>query len=177
MKAKIIVNQQIYLDQLLIRDLPVLQQNINNYEIYKNTLNIPYPYTTQDAEFWFNQTNKLNKKYGVNTNWVIRNKEGELIGGIGNMLKYGVDAHKDEIGYWLAKPYWGKGIMTEVVKKYVTYLFKTTSIIRIEATIFARNKASEQVLLKSGFGLEGNLRKSYLKDGEYLDGKLYTIIR
>lgn len=50
-------------------------------------------------------------------------------------------------------------------------------LIRLEAEVFAWNEPSGKVLIKNGFTLEARCKKSYLKDGELVDGLLYVIIR
>ena len=47
----------------------------------------------------------------------------------------------------------------------------------ITAHVFQFNLASARVLEKNGFVFEGNLRKHYLKNGRFIDGKLYSLVR
>ena len=86
-------------------------------------------------------------------------------------------SHRAEIGYWLAKPYWNRGIMTAVVKKVCQYGFKEFGLVKITAHVFATNPASGRVLEKCGFEQEGFLKKHYLKDGRYLDAGLYGLVK
>ncbi len=82
--------------------------------------------------------------------------------------KYGIHSHKDEIGYWLGKPFWNKGIMTDVIKKICSIGFNNFNLIRIEATVFTYNIPSKKVLEKAGFMPEGTLRKFYKKDQKFI---------
>ena len=85
--------------------------------------------------------------------------------------------YRDLFGYWLAEPYWGKGIMTEVVKAFTKYCFENENLYRLEATVFQYNSGSMRVLGKAGFEKEGCLKKAYLKNGEFIDGLLYAKIK
>jgi [ribosomal protein S5]-alanine N-acetyltransferase len=86
-------------------------------------------------------------------------------------------SHRAEIGYWLAKPYWGQGIMTAIVRRLCEFAFAELSLVKIEAHVFAGNAASARVLEKCGFVQEGYLRKQYVKDGKYLDAKLFALVK
>jgi RimJ/RimL family protein N-acetyltransferase len=117
------------------------------------------------------------KETGVLKNWSIKlKKTDELIGGISFQNKYGDFSFKDEIGYWLARPFWNKGIMSGVVKKVCTLGFSVFNLRRIEATVFTNNTASHNVLLKAGFVLEGTLKDYCLKDEIFIDANIYAII-
>ena len=84
-------------------------------------------------------------------------------------MKYKRSLKKDEIGYWLARPYWNKGIMTKVVNKLCEIGFGKFGLMRIEATVFIHNAASCRVLEKGGFKKEGIYRKSVKKGNMLID--------
>ena len=88
-----------------------------------------------------------------------------------------VHRYTAEMGYYIAEPYWGKGIMTEAVSQMCAYIFEHTDIVRIFAEPYAHNSASCRVLEKSGFQFEGVLRQNAIKNGQSLDMKMYAIIR
>lgn len=177
MEAIIFVNDHIHLTPYRLSDKHNLIQYISDPEIHRNTLAIPYPYTQSDADEWLDLTHREVEKFGLHANWVIRNEKGRLIGCIGRQMLYGSAGHTDEVGYWLARSYWGMGIMTEVVKVFCDYWFEQGTIIRFTAAVFAHNQASARVLEKAGFEREGYLRKHYYKNGEYLDGILYAKLK
>ena len=168
------VSHGIYLTQITESDKPSLIKYINDPEIYKYTLKIPHPYLEKDAELWINFVEKSRIEEGILKHWAVKNKTDELIGGIGFHSKYEKHSHKDEIGYWLGKPFWNNGIMTDVVKKICTIGFSEFNLTRIEATVFVNNDASKRVLEKSGFRREGTLKNYHYKDGELLDVDLYA---
>lgn len=171
------VNEAVHLTPYRLSDKNDLIKHINDAEITRNTLAIPFPYLEKDADEWLKLTLQEEERFGTYANWVIRNKQGELIGCIGRQMLYGKDSHTDEIGYWLARAYWGKGIMTEVVKAFCEYWFQNSPLIRCTAAVFAFNTASARVLEKAGFQKEGYLRKHYAKDGQFLDGILYAKLK
>ena len=155
-------------------DQPALVEHLREKQIYDQTLAIPHPYTQRDADWWIEHNLEATRAQGGRSvNWAIRKKDGALIGGIGFLdLKIG-QCFKGELGYWLAKPYWGQGIMTEAARKSTAYAFREFGLVRVTANVFVTNLGSARVLEKSGFQLEGVLRSHYKKDGKIFDGKLY----
>jgi RimJ/RimL family protein N-acetyltransferase len=172
------INNQITLAPFRPEDKPALLRYLNDPVLYANTLKVPHPYTSLDADEWLLLVDAEKEAPGGVANWSIRHREHGLIGGIGCFLKTGLDGHLDEIGYWLAEPFRGQGIMTEIVRFYTQWLFDCRpALVRIEAGVFAHNPASERVLEKAGFEREGFLRKLHLKNGVHLDGILMAKIR
>lgn len=159
------------------QDIPAFVEHFREKEIYDNTLLIPFPYTQADGRWFVNFCRETENESGHALNFAIRNEEGFLIGGAGfhGRNTHPVSAHRDEIGYWLAKPYWNKGIMSQVIPALLDYGRSVRKISRFEAMIFAGNIASEKVLLKCGFKEEGFLKNVYLKDGKLIDAKLLAL--
>jgi RimJ/RimL family protein N-acetyltransferase len=154
-----------------------LVRYLNDYEIYRQTLRIPFPYTDADAEQWFEIVAAATRQQKQPVNWAIRHAQHGLIGGIGfDGLRIG-QSHRAEIGYWLARPYWGQGIMTSVVLRVCQHGFAELQLQKITAHVFATNAASARVLQKCGFQQEGHLRRHYLKDRKLIDAILYAKLR
>lgn len=174
---KILVDDSVYLDEPSKRDKDNLIKFLSDREIYNNTLRLPFPYTPKDADWWFRFVKENKKRSGLNLNFAIRTKDKQLIGGISYHMKYGLTSHKDEIGYWLARDYWNKGIMSRVVSSFCQYGFDSLHLRRIEATVFEHNLSSCRVLEKCGFLYEGTLKKYYIKDGNLIDVRLYAITK
>lgn len=171
------LNDGYYLDEIKRSDKAAYIEHFKVRQIYEQTLNIPFPYGEAEAEFWFNMLEELKAKRSKVLNYAIREPGGRLIGAIGfSDFEIGKD-HKAEVGYWLAKPFWGKGIVADALKVMVDWAFIELKLIRITAHIFAFNSGSQRVLEKNGFVYEGTLKKHYRKDGKFLDGKLFALVR
>ena len=169
------INDLYYLTEMRVSDKPALLLYMNDEVLYNNTLRIPSPYTEGDADAFLKICRQTEREYDQIINWAIRNANDELIGGIGRfMASEKTTKHKDEIGYWLAKPLRGQGIMTEIVKGYCDYLMRIYGLIRIEAIVFPHNLGSMKVLEKAGFEREGYGKKFQIKNGAPLDAVLYA---
>ncbi len=101
--------------------------------------------------------------------------DGEAVGGIGVMMQTDIHRKNAELGYWLAEPFWGKGIVSRAIPMIVDEAFETLDINRIFAKPFHTNTASHRVLEKSGFQHEAKLDKAVIKNGEFLDEYIYAI--
>ena len=82
-----------------------------------------------------------------------------------------------EIGYWLGKKYWGKGIMREAVKLILQFGFKKLKLERIYAKVLHPNVASAKLLEKSGLRYEGRLRRATLRRGRWYDDLCFGILK
>ncbi|MEL6866542.1 MAG: GNAT family protein [Bacteroidota bacterium] len=171
------ISNKISLTEYRSTDAPSLVQYLSNEKIYRNTLKIPRPYTLKDAETWLHEVARIVKKNEAQTEFVIRNTAGELMGAMGLMFNHGRYAHKAAIGYWLAEPFWNKGIMTAALQVFTDHCFAQFDLMRIEAYVFNHNAASARVLEKLGFEREGLLRKCNKKENGYIDSYLYAKVR
>lgn len=100
----------------------------------------------------------------------------EAAGGIGFTPGSDVERYSAEIGYWLAEPFWGRGITTEAVQLVSGYAFQTCNMLRLFALPFADNERSNRVLEKAGYAREATLRASSVKNGEPRDQALYALV-
>ncbi len=151
-----------------------LIKHINNKEIARNTLRIPYPYTLKDARSWIAHNVKIDRKRKKTEIHFAIDINGKVVGAIG---LHDIEGHQAEIGYWLGKQYSGEGIMTSAVKLVSKYAFSQLGLARIYAFVFLWNKASASVLEKAGFKYEGRLRKSALKEGKFKDSLLFAKVK
>ena len=174
---KIVVNNQIHLSEFRPSDKSALIEVLNDQDIYDRTFRIPYPYTDADAEAFLARVAKANEQQGQAAHFAIRTGDDALIGGCGlNDFEVG-KSHRAEVGYWLAKPFWGRGIMTAVVQRVCQHALEKFGLVKITAHVVTHNPASARVLEKCGFVQEGLLRKHFLKDGKFIDVKLFGLLR
>lgn len=165
----------ITLSQITRADKPAYLKHLNVSDIFRRNLAMmPHPYTELDADWWI--TRALGETVAVNRSraWGIR-ENGELIGGIG--LQDMVIGDIAEMGYWIAIPWWGRGLMTRIVRKLCDDAFERYQLRKIDAGAYGTNPASCRVLEKAGFTREAVRRKHVLKDGIELDVIRYGLLR
>lgn len=77
----------------------------------------------------------------------------------------------------MSEDYWGKGMMTTVVKEFCRFLFENYDIIRIDSGACAENIGSRRVLEKVSFKFEGLHEKSVYKNGRMMDTVTYALLK
>jgi ribosomal-protein-alanine N-acetyltransferase len=82
-----------------------------------------------------------------------------------------------EMGYAIAEPYWGQGLIVEAGTALIRFVFTEYAVERLQARVIAGNDASERVLAKLGFTREGVLRSSLFRRGRSHDLIMYSLLR
>ena len=155
-------------------DCQRLAQLANNPNVSINLRDVfPYSYTLDDAKAWIA---RCEANHGGPTQFAIE-LEGQLVGGIGFEAQPGVYRICADIGYWVAEPYWGRGIATVAVIEASRRAFRDFAFERLQARVFAWNPASMRALEKAGYQLEGRMRRSVIKDGQIIDSVIYARLR
>jgi RimJ/RimL family protein N-acetyltransferase len=154
--------------------LEALVQHANNRKIWLNVKDrFPHPYTVHAAEAWIG-INQANMGHPVAFAIEL---DGALVGGAGIELRDDIHRRTGEIGYWVAEPYWGRGIGTAAARFIADYAFAAFPLARLEAGVFSWNPAAARVLEKAGFAQEARLRDAVTKDGRTGDLLLYARLR
>lgn len=166
-------------NRLLLRlfqksDAGAVTKLCNNYNIYKNTLYLPYPYQLKDALSWIEQHHNnldANKLY----EFAVTDKESrELYGAIA--LSNNQKSNNGEMAYWIGEEYWGNGYATEAGLAIVQFAFEEKKYHKVFARHFNSNPASGRVLQKLGMKKEGILIEHVKKENQYEDLVYYGIV-
>ena len=102
---------------------------------------------------------------------------GEAVGSIQLTRQGNIHRRTAELGYYVVRRLWGRGVCTEAVRQICRFAFAETDLLRVYAEPFADNAASCRVLEKAGFRLEGVMRHSAVKNGVVRDMRLYSLLR
>jgi RimJ/RimL family protein N-acetyltransferase len=133
---------------------------IGDYDVCKWLSSVPHPYTEQDARDWV-ATNR-----GLTARGEIIDRIIDLNGAIGAIglaqIKTIEGGAIAEFGYWLAKPHWGKGLMTEAGRAFLAYAFEDLGFAGLKSGHFKENYRSGRVLAKLGFRYVGEGQKHCL---------------
>lgn len=135
---------------------------------------LPYPYTESDAAQYIEAMLSADAN---NTFAYAVAADGRVIGSIGAFRQSNIHFRTAELGYYIAEEYWGRGIMTDAVRRLCSWIFNNTDILRIYAEPFAENTGSRRVLEKAGFQCEGLMRCNAVKNGRVRDMALYALIK
>lgn len=153
-------------------DAESISRYANNHNIWINLRDaFPHPYSLKDAREYI----RVVRQRPPETSFAIAVND-EAVGSIGFVLRHDVERVSAEIGYWLAEPFWGRGITSDALSAVTAYAVQTHQLTRIFAVPFAWNAASCRVLEKAGYVLEARLRRSAIKNGAMTDQLQYAFI-
>lgn len=101
--------------------------------------------------------------------------DGSIAGGIYLRLKW-LD-RTAEVGYWLAREFQGRGIVTAAVRAATEHVLVELQMNRVEILCASGNSKSSAIPKRLGFTLEGTLRQALHLSGRYLDLEVYSMLR
>jgi len=125
-------------------DAPRVAALVGDYEVSRWTSNIPHPYVIHDASAWieFTESDATRHPYAVEVAEEV----------VACVSYWPHEAGGTEVGYWVGKEHWGKGIATDALKMLLAIeSFPNTE--RIVAKVMDGNFGSARVLEKCGFSL------------------------
>lgn len=165
----------IFLRDLTFEDASQIDAFASDIEVAQSTLTIPHPYPRGSAKEFIHFALDA-KKSGILVIYAIIEKETNQLIGIIN-LKIHPTYQRGELGYWVAKKYWGKGYGTEAAKSLLQYGFEVMKLHKIFAQAFSSNVGSYKIMEKIGLHYEGTLKEHVCRDGQYHDLVVYGLLR
>jgi RimJ/RimL family protein N-acetyltransferase len=154
-------------------DAPALARHADDAEVWRWMNDaFPHPYTLGIAEHWIRQGHL---DFGGD-HWAI-DVEGQSVGGCGIHPLDGAQRCVAEVGWWLGRAFWGRGVGSRAARAIVARAFDDPQIARVVAPIFAGNERSMAVARKAGLALEAVQRQSMIKAGRVIDCHLHVAVR
>ncbi|WP_226683027.1 GNAT family N-acetyltransferase [Sutcliffiella horikoshii] len=166
--------ERLLLRRLKLEDARRVEELASDYELAKTTLNVPHPYPVGSAAD-FIQSMWAAEEKGLVVFAVVE-KESESLVGIIN-IKQTLAFKRGELGYWIGRPYWGKGYGTEAARAMVAYGFDTLRLNKVFAGAFVDNPGSWRIMEKVGLKHEGTWRQHAMRDGKFVDLAYYGLLR
>jgi ribosomal-protein-alanine N-acetyltransferase len=109
--------------------------------------------------------------------WAVTLQDGKQVLGLFGLHDWSKYHRRAEVGYDLARAWWGRGIGSEAVRAIVRFGFERMNLNRIYAGTIADNHESVRLLEKIGFQREGTRRKhSWEEDGTFHDSAMYGLL-
>jgi ribosomal-protein-alanine N-acetyltransferase len=158
-----------------LADAPAVRRLAGEWAVADTTLSIPHPYDEGVAEAWIASLADQYARREQAVFAITENQTETLVGAIGLVLR--APHHRAELGYWVGRPYWGRGYATEAAAAVIAFGFAELSLNRIHACHFARNPASGRVLAKAGMRREGVSRQHVRRWDRFEDLVQYGILR
>ncbi|MYN47034.1 GNAT family N-acetyltransferase [Pseudoduganella sp. FT93W] len=112
---------------------------------------------------------------GSSLRWALVNQDHAVVGVV-TLYHFDRQNARCDVGYMLARPYWGQRYMQEALAAVFDYGFGPLALHRIEADIHPDNAASVRLLQSLHFRLEGHLRERWFVAGEISDSLILGLL-
>ena len=141
-------------DRLVLRapvkaDASAICELANDFSVAGQLATMPYPYRPADAEAFLARPVEWRRE----PRFAVEHRQFGLIG----MLGFDEKAGRLEVGYWIGRPFWGRGYATEALSAALRWVKGDWRRNVVWAGHFADNRASGQVLVKAGFLYTGEV--------------------
>ena len=137
---------------------------------------IPHPYTRQHAIDFLEMATEDRRTLSSLHCGIAHKETDEIIGMVG-LNTINKTHNRAEIGYWLAKPFWGQGFMFDAVNLLTQYSFEKLNLIRLYAHVDPDNIGSWKLLEKAGYEREGLLKKFLCIRDKMYNNYLYAKVK
>ena len=155
-------------------DAPAIVEALSDAGVTDNLRDgLPKPYTEADARDYIAYA----RTAGEGACAFAIDAGGEAVGSIQLTRQGNIHRRTAELGYYVVRRLWGRGVCTEAVRQICRFAFAETDLLRVYAEPFADNAASCRVLEKAGFALEGVMRCGIWKNGRLRDYCMYALLR
>lgn len=161
------------LKEIQDKDIENIHKGLSNPEITKyygvhfDTLE-----DTKEQMEWYRNLKK--NETGI---WYGIYNENDKFCGAGGFNDVNKEHQKAEIGLWLLKDFWGKGIMKQIMPKLFKIGFNNLNLNRIEGFVDSKNTKCKNALEKINFTYEGTMRENEIKNNEKIDVDFYAILK
>ena len=137
-------------------DLPRVVELMGDWDVARWLSVVPYPYGMKEAHEFYRRMAAALARGAPEYFLLHRKSDGAQLGAVGlHPPRENPQPGHMTIGYWLGKPYWGQGYMTEAVQPVIDFAFHRQNSDRLSADADPDNYASQNVLRKAGFACLG----------------------
>jgi RimJ/RimL family protein N-acetyltransferase len=127
-------------------DAVAMAEGLSDLDVAQNLIAVPHPYTIDDARGFLTGP-------GASPHMLAAAIEVE--GVFAGSVSIDAQGGRPELGYWLAKPFWGRGIGQAAARAHVDLVFSATDLDALVSGHFVDNAASAAILAKLGFRRTG----------------------
>ena len=135
----------------------------------------PPPTTVEGFERFIHWTLER-RRAGGNATFAVTVRDFETAIGVFQLRELEPGFSTAEWGFAIGAPFWGTGVFNEGAWLVTSFAFETLKVRRLEARAAVQNGRGNGALRKLGAVQEGLLKRSFLRNGEYLDERLWTIL-
>jgi ribosomal-protein-alanine N-acetyltransferase len=172
-KLPVLTGSMVTLRELRLSDAPSLLSMLSTEEVARFIS--PPPTTIEGFERFIAWTHR-ERAVGAYVCFAVVPHGMDTAVGIFQVRQLDPGFSTAEWGFAIGSPFWGTGVFVDGAKMVIDFTFEVIGSHRLEARAAVPNGRGNGALRKMGASQEGVLRKSFLRDGEYLDQTLWTIV-
>ena len=163
-----------YLKEIVPSDIENIHRGLSDPEITRYyAVHFETLEDTKEQMEWYSNL----KKEGTGIWWGIYSKSDNQFCGAGGFNGLEKQHKKAEVGLWLLKEHWGKGILKMVMPQLFEQGFTVLGLNRIEGFVANDNTKCKKALEKINFSYEGTMRECEIKNGEKISVDIYSILK
>jgi len=158
-------------NRLLLRPLEpgddvALAAYLGDVDVARWLVRVPHPFTIGDANDFIDQS-RLTGEAGTAATlaMVMRGNDDMHLSGV--VALHSLDT-EPEVGFWLGRPFWGRGLMSEAVEALLDWAFDSLDLDTVIAGAFEGNHASLAIQARQGFEITGMSRRLSLVEARLL---------
>lgn len=169
----VLTGKQVVLRELRLTDAPSLLAMLTTDEVTRFIS--PPPTTVEGFERFIAWTHRM-RAAGTYACFAVTLAGYDTAIGIFQVRELEPGFGTAEWGFAIGSPFWGSGLFRDGAELVLGFVFDTIGVHRLEARAAVQNGRGNGALLKLGAVQEGVLRKSFLRNGRYLDQALWAIV-
>lgn len=154
-------------------DAPAVHRLVNDWSVVRMLSQLPFPYPRELAESWIAGTCRQSR---ADEAWHFAIVEDDALAGCVGVVLDRV-RRQARIGYWVGRPFWGKGMASTCVRRIAAWALATLPVDRIVADVAEDNVASIAVLRRTGFVETGVSQKAFVSRGGEHPVRLFEATR
>lgn len=163
---------RLILKAVTLQDVPTYQKNFADYEVIRHlSAVVPWPYPENGVLDFLNAHIFPNQGKDVWMWGIFLKSHPEEIIGVVHLWRQGRPEHR---GFWLARRFWGQGLMTEAVEPVISYAFDHLGFEKLILANAVGNKASRRVKEKTGARLL-EVRPAKFVDPRYTEHEIWEL--
>jgi RimJ/RimL family protein N-acetyltransferase len=150
---------RLHLRRPVEQDADAIISIVGDWEVARRLARVPHPYTDADVRFFFTHVVPNEPTWAI-----LWRQTGRLIGM--TSLVPAADGRSAELGYYVARDHWGRGIATEAALAITRVAFESFGYLKLTSGYYTDNAASGRVLAKLGFTIVGTSSRPCLAEGK-----------
>ncbi len=172
------ISNDIYFEKLSISGLEEMHRYSTDSRLYDYFEFDAFTSMDQTRSYLEKLLNRMSSKENKSAiYWFVRRKQDSYLLGTAGLVNINFSRKSVEWGYGVDPELWGNGYILQIQESLKHYVFETLCLNRLEGITMINNERTKSSLIASGMKNEGILRQFYCKNGIFIDGWKYSMLK